>query len=121
VGYNLSLWTTKLVCPFIYTRFGTEYGRERARQLLHALGCRLIRLRHHYLRAKTEEQAACVPAVEELLTDWTEEAWHRLFVNEVTVRHHPTLTAPWGLRDDVPDVPTGMTLPRGTCMAQSRP
>lgn len=30
-----------------------------------------------------------------------------LFVDEATVRRHPTLTAPWGLVDDLPEVPTG--------------
>jgi predicted protein tyrosine phosphatase len=28
-------------------------------------------------------------------------------VDEATVRRHPTLTAPWSLVDDVPEVPTG--------------
>ena len=78
----------------------------RARQLLYALGFRR-RLHHRHLRAKAEERAACVAALEELLTDWLEEAWHWLLVNGVTVRRHPSLAAPCGLRDDVPDVPTG--------------
>jgi transposase len=50
----MSLWTTKLVRHFISTRVGIEYCRERVRQLLHALGFRLRRLRHRYLRAKPE-------------------------------------------------------------------
>lgn len=107
VGYNMSLWTTKLVCHFIYTRFGVEFCRERARQLLHALGFRLRRLRHRHLRAKAEEQAAFAAALGELLADWPEEEWQLLFVDEATVRRHPTLTAQWCLIDDVPDVPTG--------------
>ncbi|HEY7490753.1 MAG TPA: hypothetical protein VIH59_06545 [Candidatus Tectomicrobia bacterium] len=40
-GYNMSLWTTKLVRHCIYTRktrFGIEYCRERVLQVLHALG-----------------------------------------------------------------------------------
>jgi hypothetical protein len=28
-------------------------------------------------------------------------------VDEATVRRHPTLTAPWSLGDDIPEVPTG--------------
>jgi transposase len=51
----MSLWTTKVVRHFIYTRFGVEYCRERVRQLLHALGFRLRRLRPRHLRAKPQE------------------------------------------------------------------
>jgi transposase len=51
------LWTTKVVRHFLDTRVGIEYGRERVRQLLHALGFRGRRLRHRHLRAKPEEQA----------------------------------------------------------------
>jgi transposase len=43
LGYHMSLWRTKLVHHFIYTRFGIEYCRERVRQLLHALVFRLRR------------------------------------------------------------------------------
>jgi len=59
-GYNLSLWTTKLVCHYISTRFGITYCRERARQLLHAVGFRLRRLRHRHLRGNPTEQEAFV-------------------------------------------------------------
>jgi len=51
----MSLWTTKLVRHFIYTRFGMEYCRERVCQLLHELGFRSRRLRHRHLKAKPEE------------------------------------------------------------------
>ena len=51
----MSLWTTKLVRHFIYTRFGMEYCRERVCQLLHELGFRWRRLRHRHLKAKPEE------------------------------------------------------------------
>jgi winged helix-turn-helix protein/DDE superfamily endonuclease len=102
----MSLWTTKLVRHFIYTRFGIEYCRERVRQLLHALGFRLRRLRHRHLRAKPEEQAAFVEELAELLAKWPED-WELVFVDEATVRRHPTLTAQWCLVDEVPEVPTG--------------
>jgi transposase len=102
----MSVWTTKLVRHFIYTRFGIEYCRERVRQVLHELGFRLRRLRHRHLRAKREEQEAFVTELETLLEDWPED-WELLFVDEATVRRHPTLTAQWCLVDEVPEVPTG--------------
>lgn len=102
----MSLWTTKLVRHFIATRLGIEYCRERVRQLLHGLGFRLRRLRHRHLKGKPEEQAAVRAELEELLGAWPED-WELLFVDEATVRRHPTLTAQWCLVDDVPEVPTG--------------
>jgi transposase len=101
----MSLWTTKLVRHFIYTRFGIAYCRERVRQLLHALGFRLRRLRHHHLKAKAEDQAAFMAELEEWLAEWPED-WELIFVDEATVRRHPTLTAQWCLVDEVPEVPT---------------
>jgi hypothetical protein len=102
----MNLWTTKLVRHFIYTRFGVEYCRERVRQLLHTLGFRLRRLRHCHLKAKAEEQEAFLAELEALVAEWPEE-WELLFVDEATVRRHPTLTAQWCLVDEVPEVPTG--------------
>jgi hypothetical protein len=102
----MSLWTTKLVRHFISTRLGVEYCRERVRQLLHELGFRLRRLRHRHLKAKPEEQAAFVAELAELLMDWPED-WELIFVDEATIRRHPTLTAQWCLADEVPEVPTG--------------
>jgi Winged helix-turn helix len=101
----MSVWTTKLARHFIYTHFGIEYCRERVRQLLHELGFRLRRLRHRHLRAKMEEQAAFGSELEALMVDWPED-WELLFVDEATVRRHPTLTAQWCLVDEVPEVPT---------------
>jgi transposase len=91
---------------FIYTRFGIEYCRERVRQLLHTLGFRLRRLRHCHLKAKAEEQAVFQSELQALLEEWPEE-WELLFVDEATLRRHPTLTAQWCLIDEVPEVPTG--------------
>jgi hypothetical protein len=102
----MNLWTTKLVRHFIYTRFGVEHCRERVRQRLHALGFRLRRLRHCHLKAKAEEQEAFITELEALVAEWSEE-WELLFVDEATVRRHPTLTAQWCLVDEVPEVPTG--------------
>jgi transposase len=102
----MSLWTTKLVRHFISTRFGIEYCRERVRQVLHALGFRLRRLRHCHLKAKVEEQEVFVAELEELLVEWPAD-WELIFVDEATVRRHPTLTAQWCLVDEVPEVPTG--------------
>ena len=102
----MSLWTTKSVRHFLYTRFRIEYCRERVRQLLHALGFRLRRLRHRHLKAKPEEQAAFRAELEKHLEAWPED-WELVFVDEATVRRHPTLTAQWCLVDDVPEVPTG--------------
>ncbi len=87
-------------------RFGLEYGRERVRQLLHALGFRRRRLRHRHLKAKPEEQAAFVTELTALLEEWPEDG-ELLFVDEATIRRHPTLTAPWCVVDEVPEVPTG--------------
>src|SRR6266511_1027075 len=105
-GDNMSLWTTKLVRYVISTRFGVESSRERVRQVLHALGFRVRRLRHRHLRAKPEEQVAFVTELEELLEEWPED-WELSFVDEATVRRHPTLSAQWCLVDEVPEVPTG--------------
>jgi hypothetical protein len=100
------LWTTTLVRQHIYTRFGIEYGRERVRQLWHPLGLRLRRWRRRHLKATPEAQAACRAALETLLAEWPEE-WALLCGDEATVRRHPTLTAPWSLVDEGPQVPTG--------------
>jgi transposase len=75
-------------------------------QLLHELGFRLRRLRHRHLKANPEEQAAFMAELEALLADWPEE-WELSFVDEATMRRHPTLTAQWCLLEEVPEVPTG--------------
>jgi transposase len=102
----MNLWTTKLVRHFIYTRFGIAYCRERVRQLLHTLGFRLRRVRHGHLKAKPEEQAAFRAELEQRVAEWPED-WELIFVDEATVRRHPTLTAQWCLGEEVPKVPTG--------------
>jgi hypothetical protein len=66
----------------------------------------LRRLRHRHLRAKPQEQAALVAELQALVADGPDDA-ERPFVDEATVRRHPTLTAQWCLVDEVPDVPTG--------------
>jgi hypothetical protein len=38
--------------------------------------------------------------------EWT-EGWELIFVDEATVRRHPTLAAQWCVADEVPEVPTG--------------
>jgi DDE superfamily endonuclease/Winged helix-turn helix len=95
-----------LVRHFLYPRLGIESCRERVRPLLHELGVRLRRLRHRHLKAKPEAQVAFRAELEALLEDWPEE-WERRCVDEATVRRHPTLTAPWGVVDEVSEVPTG--------------
>jgi Winged helix-turn helix len=100
------VWTTTLVRHFIYTRLGIESCRERVRQLLHALGFRLRRLRHRHLKAKPEAPAAFRAELEKLLVAWPED-WELIVVDEATVRRHPTLTAQWCWVDEVPAVPTG--------------
>jgi Winged helix-turn helix len=102
----MSLWTTKLVRHFINTRFGIESCRERVRQLLHALGFRLRRLRHRHLKAKPEEQVTFRAELEALPGEWP-EGWELILVDEATVRRHPTLSAQWCVVDEVPEVPTG--------------
>jgi hypothetical protein len=47
-----------LVRHLLYTHFGVEDGWGPVRQVLHALGFRLRRVRHRHLEAKPEEQAA---------------------------------------------------------------
>jgi transposase len=100
------LWTTTWVRHVIATRLGVESCRERVRQLLHGLGFRRRRLRHRHLKGEPEAQAACRAELEALLVAWPED-WERRLVEEATVRRHPTLTAQWGVVDDVPEVPTG--------------
>jgi transposase len=105
-GDQTNLWTTKLVRHWIDPRFGVEDCRAGVRQLWHALGFRLRRLRHRHLNAEAEEQVAFVAELEEWLVAWPEDA-ALLVVEEATVRRHPTLTAQWGVVDEIPDVPTG--------------
>ncbi len=102
----MSLWTTTWVRHFIATRLGVEYCRERVRPWRHGLGFRLRRLRHRHLKAKSEEQAAFRAELAELLAEWPEDC-ELIFVDEATVRRHPTLTAQWCLVEDMPEVPTG--------------
>jgi Winged helix-turn helix len=102
----MSLWTTKLVRHFIYTRFGVGYCRQRLRQLLHGLGFGLRLLRHRHLKANSDEQAAFRAELEGLLAGWPEDC-ELIFVDEATGRRHPTSTAWWCLVEDVPEVPTG--------------
>jgi DDE superfamily endonuclease len=66
----------------------------------------LRRLRHRHLKAKPEEQVAFRTELEELLAEWPEDC-ELIFVDEATVRRHPTLTAQWCVVEDVPEVPTG--------------
>lgn len=106
VGYNMSLWTTKLFRHFLPTRCGVDYSRKRVRQLLHDLGFRQRRVRYGHLKANPQEQAAFVTDLNLLLQDWPED-WALLFVDEATVRRHPRLSAMWCLADDIPEVPTG--------------
>jgi transposase len=63
-------------------------------------------LRHCHLEAKAEKQEAFVAELEALVEEWPAE-WELLFVDEATVRRHPTLTAQWCLVDEVSEVPTG--------------
>jgi hypothetical protein len=100
------VWTTQWVRHFIDTRFGIEYCRERVRQLLHALGFRLRRLRHRHLKAKSEAQAAFRAELEKHVEAWPED-WALICVDEATGRRHPTLTAQWCVVDEVPEIPTG--------------
>jgi DDE superfamily endonuclease/Winged helix-turn helix len=102
----MRVWTTTRVRHFIDTRLGIEYCRERVRQWLHGLGCRRRRTRHHRLQATGEAQVALKAEWAAWLTAWPED-WAWLCVDEATVRRHPPLTAPWGLADEVPEVPTG--------------
>ncbi|HEY7494552.1 MAG TPA: IS630 family transposase [Candidatus Tectomicrobia bacterium] len=105
-GYNMSLWTTKVVRHFIYPRFGVEYCRERVRQVLHAPGFRLRRPQHRHLKANPQAQAAFLTELQALVAAWPDEG-QLLCVDEATVRHHPTLTAQWCLGEAVPAIPTG--------------
>jgi transposase len=91
---------------FIYTRFGSQYCRERVRQVLHELGFRVRRRRHRHLKGKAEEQTAFRAELETLLTAWPEDC-ELIFVDEATVRRHPTLTAQWCLVEEGPEVSTG--------------
>jgi Winged helix-turn helix/DDE superfamily endonuclease len=102
----MSLWTTTLVRHVLSPHCGIESCRERVRQVLHALGFRLRRLRPCHLKAKVEEQEAFVAELEEWLVEWPAD-WELLCVDEATVRRHPTLTAQWCVVDEVPEVPTG--------------
>jgi DDE superfamily endonuclease/Winged helix-turn helix len=102
----MRLGTTQLVRHVISTRFGLEDGRERIRQVLPGLGFRLRRLRHRHLKARPEAQVACRAELPERLQDWP-EAWELWWGDEATVRRHPTLTAQWGLLEEIPEVPTG--------------
>jgi hypothetical protein len=87
------------------------------RQLLHEPGVRLRRRRHRHLKAKAEEGVAFVAELVEWLVAWPEDA-ELLFVDEATVRRHPTLTAPWCLVDEIPTCPPGMTMPKSTSRVQ---
>jgi transposase len=69
----MSLWTTKLVRHFIYTRFGLEYCHERVRPVLHTAGFRLRRLRHRHMKGQPQEQAAFMAELTTLVQDWPEE------------------------------------------------
>jgi hypothetical protein len=102
----MSWWTTTWVRPFLSTRLGIAYSRERARRLLHALGCRPRRLRHRHLKAKPAAQAAFRAELEQRVDAWPED-WELLFVDEAAVRRHPTWTAQGCLAEEVPEVPTG--------------
>jgi hypothetical protein len=95
-----------LVPPCIDTRLGVESCRERVRQLLHDLECRLRRLRHCHLKAKPEEQAGFRAAWHKRVEAWPED-WELICVDDATVRRHPTWTAQWCVVDEVPEGPTG--------------
>jgi hypothetical protein len=102
----MRVWPTTLVRHCIYIRFGIAYGRERGRHVLHACRCRWRRRRSRHLQAAPQEQGAFVHTLPEQLQAWPEEQ-ELLCVAEATVRRPPPRTAPWGLADAVPEVPTG--------------
>ena len=114
------MWTPKWGRHFIARRLGLEYGRERVRPLLHARGGRRRRLRHRHLQAKPEEQAALVAALTVLLEEWPEDC-ERICVEEATIRCQPTLTAPWCVGDEVPEVPTGEAQTQGQVYGAAAP
>jgi transposase len=105
-GSHASLWTTTWVRHFMSTRLGSESCRERVRQLRHEWGSRRRGLRHLHLQAKPEEPAAFRTELEARLAEGPAD-WEWLLVDKATVRRHPTLTAPWCLGDEGPEVPTG--------------
>jgi hypothetical protein len=77
----------------------------------HGLGFRRRRLRPHHPQARVEEQVALKAESAAGLTAWPED-WELICGDAATVRRYPTMTAPWGLVDAVPDVPPGMSRPR---------
>jgi putative transposase len=91
---------------FIYTRFGVEDCRERVRQVLHQLGFRRRRLRHRHLKANPQAQAAFIAELHKRVAALPDNG-QLLFVEEATVRRHPTLTAQWCRGEAVPEIPTG--------------
>ena len=103
-GAHLRPGTTPGVRHCIAARFGS--ASERGRQWRPGRGCRWRRLRPRHRRAQPGEQAAGARERRDLWAPWpADEAWR--LIEEATVRRHPTLTAPWGLVDEGPDVPTG--------------
>jgi transposase len=81
------------------------------RQGLPERGFRLRRWRHRPLQAKSEAPAAFRDERGEGRVAWPAD-WELRFVEEAMVRRHPTLTAPWGLVEDRPAVPTGDDHPK---------
>jgi hypothetical protein len=94
------------VRPFLDTRVGSESGRARGRHRRPEVGFRRRRLRHRPLKAKPEAPAALQVELAARLAEGP-EAWDLLCGEAAPVRRHPTLTAQWGVVEDVPEGPTG--------------
>jgi hypothetical protein len=115
----MRLWPTTLARPFLSTRLGMEYCRDRVRHVLHALGVRLRRPRYRHRKANPPAQAAFLAKLPEIVAALPDDGPLR-FVDAATVRRHPPLTVPWCLGTWSQKCPPAMSTPQSMGMARWR-
>jgi transposase len=118
-GYNFANWTCKLVSDLIQKVFNIRFTIERARQMLHQLGFRLVKPSHFFIKRKERERLEFVIRMEETIKNLDGNTV-LLFQDESIFKQHPSLAAMWTLKGERPMIATyGSHVRRGVFGAVS--
>jgi transposase len=105
LGYHFSNWTAKLARFHLMRHFGVKYSLERVRQLFHRLGFRRIRPGHALIASDPRERKRFKETISQLLKTKTRDTVV-LWLDECTIKQHPTLLSLWSQKGTRPRVKT---------------